>query len=337
MNVDYLSRRAAAYRCVAMLIAVVAGGTAGFVYTESDWSVWKSLYFTLITITTVGYGDEGVSDAGEIVATLLLVCGIGIFTYSISTLVQLAMDRDTAKARKMIKQVKSWKDHILVCGYGRMGETICRQLIDAGKQCAVIEEDDSRYQAALADGFVAIQGAAIEDEMLQLGGIEQAAAVVAAVNSDSDNMYIVVSARALNEKCAIIARAETESSGRKMEHAGASFAVLPHMMAGESVANAILNPRLAYAMRSNTSSANRITLREAKVSQHSELINCSIEEVGRQLGDLVFVAVESAEGEFIMRPSGKRVFEAGDVVFCAGRQEDIQTVCNAALPEVLAV
>ena len=330
MHTHYRVRDNAALRCALVLVVVVTTGTLGFLWTESEWTVWRALYFTLITITTVGYGDEGVSETGQIVATVLLVGGIGTFTYSISTLVQLAMDRESARARKMISKVKSWSHHVIVCGYGRMGESICRQLTDGGKRCVVIEEDDERFRDAIDDGFVAIQGAASEDDVLAIAGIERANAVVAAVNSDADNMYIVVSARALNHDCSIVARAETQSASQKMEHAGATFVVLPHMMAGESAATAILNPRLARAMRSTVSSEHRLTLGEATVLEDSELVGQTVQGFGRQLGDLVFVAIDTASGELVMRPPGQQNFAAGDVLICAGRQEDIQAVRKAA-------
>ena len=157
------------------------------------------------------------------------------------------------------------------------------------------------------------------------------------MNTDAENMYIIVSARAMNEDCAIIARAETKSAGQKMGRAGASFVVLPHMMAGETVATAILNPRLSKAMRSDSCPNSRLTLGEAIVQEDSSLVAKSMQELGGRLGDLVFVAIETADGNLIMQPPGGQTFNPGDVIICADTQGDIQEVSLAASSTALAI
>lgn len=320
----------AAVRCAVILLGVIAFGTYGFWCTEYDWTLWKSLYFTLITITTVGYGDQGLSETGQKFAAVMLIGGIAGFTYSITTLVQLAVDREGARARKLLRNVMDWENHVVVCGYGRMGQSICEQLRSGGKQCAVIEEDQELYELALENGFPAVLGSSSEDDSLVQAGVERAASVISAVNNDAENMYAVVSARDLNPHCSILARAESASAARKMERAGASFVVLPHMMAGESVASAVLHPRLTSAMQSSLNPDDRLTLGEAVIEEGSPLINQTIRDYGNEAGDLVFVALERVDGTLKMRPRGDQTFQASDVVICAGRTEDMQAFREAA-------
>lgn len=327
----------AALRCAVILLGVIVIGTFGFRCTEQSWTLWKSLYFTLITITTVGYGDQGLSETGQKFAAVMLLFGIGGFTYSITTLVQLAVDREGARARKLLRNVMDWENHVVVCGYGRMGQSICEQLRSGGKQCAVIEDKQELYELALENGFPAVHGSASEDESLVEAGVERAAAVISAVNNDAENMYAVVSARDLNPDCLVLARAETASAARKMERAGASYVVLPHMMAGESVASAVLHPRLTCAMQSSLNPSDRLTLGEAVVEEGSPLAAQAIMDYGRQAGDLVFVAIESADGTLKMRPRGDHTFQAGDVVICAGRKEDLKAFREAASGSLAAV
>ena len=117
----------AAVRCCSIISCVILVGTIGFFVIEKDWSLWQSLYFTLITITTVGYGDEGISSAGEKFAAFMLICGIGTFTYSLSALIQIAANYQAAMERKMQRQIDKMSGHIIVCGYGRIGHMICKE------------------------------------------------------------------------------------------------------------------------------------------------------------------------------------------------------------------
>ncbi|WP_218932423.1 potassium channel family protein [Adhaeretor mobilis] len=320
----------AVLRCVLILLGIVTFGTWGFWVTETDWTLWRSLYFTLITITTVGYGDQGLSETGQKFAAIMLLGGIGGFTYSITNLVQLTVNRDQAQARKLLRKTMDWESHVIVCGYGRMGQSICEQLRSGGKDCVVIEDDQEYYELAMENGFPAVHGCASEDESLVAAGIKRANSVITAVTNDAENMYAVVSARDLNPECSIISRAESASAARKMERAGATFVVLPHMMAGESVASAVLHPRLTSAMQSSNNPDDRLTLGEAVVEEGSELLEKTVMEYGKQAGDLVFVAVEREDGQLFMRPRGDQTFEVGDVVICAGRQEDVQAIREVA-------
>lgn len=328
------SRLTAAMRCAALMAVVVAGGTWGFWLIETEWGVWKSLYFTLITVTTVGYGDQGLSESGEKFAAVMLLSGIGCFTYSVSTLVHLALDRDAARKRKMQKTIDEFTDHTIVCGYGRMGRAICDQLIAGGQRCVVIECQEAGFEKAIEDGRPALHGVASEDDVLIAAGVERAKAVISVVDSDADNMYVVVSARGLNSQCSIVARAETDGAARKMERAGANFVVLPHRMAGENVAEAVLNPRLARVMRSGSENLDRLVLGETEVQPNSPLIGTTIQEFGVGAADLVFVAISRGEGELTMRPGGNQVIHEGDILLCAGRKRDLQFIQDAGCPSL---
>lgn len=314
----------AIFRCLAMLSVVICFGTLGFYVTE-NWTLWRCLYFTLITITTVGYGDQGVSPLGEVVATLLLVCGIGTFTYALSTLVQIAMDEEGARKRKMKKTIKDCSDHIIVCGYGRMGQTICSQLTRGNLQCVVIEQNEDSYQRAIEDGFLTLEGRASDDEVLLEAGVERARGVVCAVDSDAENMFITVTVRELNSDCLVVARAETDGTARKLRHAGATTTVSPHEMAGESAANSLLRPHLTRIM-SGADLEGQFEMGEAVIEKNSSLVGRSIEEFGRETTGLVFIAIRRACGKILVRPRGHDRFEAEDVVIFAGSDEDAYEV-----------
>ena len=187
-----------AVRCLVALAGVMVFGTVGFLVIEPDWDLWQSLYFTLITITTVGYGDDGLSPTGEKFASLLLLAGIGTATYSVSVLVQLAVGCQLAWRRNMQQHIDRLSDHIVVCGFGRIGKTICEQLSAAGVPFVVLEHDESAYQFALELGYPAAHGDATEDDMLRKVGVGRCRGVVCVTDSDAENTFITLSVRDLN-------------------------------------------------------------------------------------------------------------------------------------------
>lgn len=315
-------------QCVALLSMVVLAGTLGFFLTE-EWTLWRCLYFTLITISTVGYGDLGVSPLGEVVAALLLVCGIGTFTFSLSTLVQIATDEEGKRQRKMKREIDECSDHIIVCGYGRMGETICDQVRRAGMTVVVIERDDHNYIRSIDDGYLTLQGQASEDETLLAAGVMKARGIVCAVSSDAENMFICVSARDLNPECLVVARAESFNSGRKLKHAGATISISPQQMAGVSAANALLRPCLTNIM-SGDDLSGRFELGEAVVNAKSSLVGKSIDEFGHEAEGAVFIAIRRASGELVVRPRGRDRFATDDVIIFAGSDDDAVQVQTAA-------
>ncbi|TWT90046.1 Voltage-gated potassium channel Kch [Pseudobythopirellula maris] len=330
-------QRLAVGRCVGTLVAVLLIGTLGFHLIEERWTFWESFYFTLVTITTVGYGDYGLSEGGQQFAALLLLCGIGTFTYSLTTLVTIASDQEASTRRKMKKHIAGLEGHIIVCGYGRMGQMIIEETRHSGLECVVIERDDHGYEHAQSDGLLVIHGVASEDEILLRAGIERARGVVCAVDSDAENMFITVTARDLNPRCRVISRAESVDASRKLERAGAAMVVSPHQMAGKSVAAALLNPRLTRFLNNGEEDARRFELGEVEVAPGAPIIGQSIHEFGAEADGVVFVAIERKTGQFVLRPRGCEVFDEGDVVIFAGAGDGVDQIREAAFSEPVCV
>jgi voltage-gated potassium channel len=327
---DYV---AATVRCAMMMLLVICGGTLGFLLVEEHWSLWHSLYFTLITVTTVGYGDSGISPQGEVVAAILLLCGIGTFTFSLTTLMHIASDRQNAMRRKMNKLIGQCSNHFVICGYGRMGQAICRELADQGQTFLVIELDDANYARAVADKRIVIHGAASDDSILAQARIDQAAGVVCAVNSDAENMFITVSVRDLNKTCTIVARAESDAAARKMQRAGATKVVLPHQMAGESIARALVPQALEQATQPRVAGQQQLALCELIVEDHSELAGRPVSDVRELSDEVVAVAVETVSGEILLPPDEHYRFIPGDKVHLAGKPEKTARFCTLVTRE----
>ncbi|MEM6329185.1 MAG: potassium channel protein [Planctomycetota bacterium] len=324
------SEGSAIIRCALLLIGVIAVGTLGFHLIEEDWTLWDCFYFTIVTITTVGYGDYGLCRNGQAFAALLMVSGFGVFTYSLTTLVRIAADSDAARRRKMKRDISQCEGHIVICGYGRVGRTICAEVRRGGLDCVVIESSEQGYRKAVDDGRLVVHGHASEDEVLVLAGVKRARGIVCVVDSDAENMFITVSARDLNPDITIISRAESETAGQKLRRAGASLVVSPHQMAGETVANAVLNPRLSKFMGAACENRHLFRMGETVVHPGSELSGQTIEAFGGKAEGLVFIAIEREDGEMVIRPRGYEGFRDGDVVIYAGSPADTQFIQTAA-------
>ncbi|MEN1679842.1 MAG: potassium channel protein [Planctomycetota bacterium] len=329
-------RRAAA-RCILLLLGVVAVGTLGFDLLQPEWTWWECLYFTLITVTTVGYGDPGLTPWGQAFAAVLMVSGFGVFTYALTTLVTHASDTEAARRRTMKRKVSQCRDHIVICGYGRVGRPICQQITRGGLECVVIDSNECNAARAGDDGRLFVHGQASDDDVLKRAGVEHARGVVCAVDSDAENMFIAVSARELNPQCTIISRAESETSAHKLRRAGASLVVSPHQMAGETVATALLSPRLTKFMAAAEDLHHGFHLGEAEVLPGAELAGMTIQEFGCRAANLVFVAIERASGEMVIRPRGFEVFQEGDVVIYAGSSADADFLRGAATSCTMAI
>lgn len=311
-------------RCLVALLFVITFGTLGFMLVERDWGVWKSLFFTLITITTVGYGDEGLSSRGEVFAAFLLFFGIGTATYSLTSIVQIAVSYHTARKKRMQDKIDRLSDHFVICGFGRIGQTVCEHFAAAGLPFVVIDSDDHTIEDAVERGYLALDGNSTDDEALLAAGIARARGVICAVNSDAENIFVTLCAREMNKDAFIACRASTETAARRMERAGASLVVSPYTTAGQNIADAILRPRLADFLRNHRTSD--FELSELTVAGGSFFDGRSAREVGERFPSVVFVAVEREDLPTIVRPGGNQVFTAGDCITVAGDRTSLEQV-----------
>jgi len=312
-----------ALRCLTALAFVIAFGTIGFMLVERDWGPWKSLFFTLITITTVGYGDEGLSPNGEVFAAVLLLAGIGTATYSLTSLVQIAVNFHSAGKRKMQNKINRLTGHFIICGYGRIGHCLARQLSDAKVPFVIVDCEPRVIDAALEAGYLAMLGNSTDDEVLRLAGTERARGVICAINSDAENTFVVLCARDMNPDLFIASRASTDRCAQRIQRAGADVVVSPYTTAGQTIADAILRPRLAEFLRNHR--GGEMELGELVVTPTSELAGQTVLEVGTRFPRIAFVAVKR-DASTEIRPGGNLRFAAGDRVTMAGNREALEAI-----------
>ncbi|NCF68866.1 MAG: potassium channel protein, partial [Chloroflexi bacterium] len=198
------------------------------------WNISDALYMTAITLSTVGFGEvEELSSTGRIFTVLLIFLGVGVIVYSFSFMAEYVVSInmvDEIRKRRVKNMPKKFKDHVIICGYGRVGRSTARALQDSQRQIVIIDSDPARIVQALEAGFVALEGDASQDELLHESGLAQAWGIIVTTGQDSLNLFIVLSARTINPELFIIARANQANNEVKLQRAGANRVVSPYQI-----------------------------------------------------------------------------------------------------------
>jgi len=311
------------------LVVVVLGGTVGFVFIE-DLPAWRAFYFTMITITTVGYGDLGISEAGQQFTSVLLVGGIGVASYGVATIVEGVMSIQLSynRERWMRQKIESLSEHTIVCGYGAMGRSVVRELHQ--DKVVVVTDVEADLTAARDAGLLVVEGPPTEDDSLKAAGVARATNLVATEEDARDNMVVTLTARQLGPGLSIVARAGRDEDIPKLRRAGADRVVCPHQSFGSDVAQAILHPRIAEYLASSTREG-ALALAEIAVAVDSQLEGVQLADYGRGAGDrLSFVGLQRVGKPLKMPPSGQDVLQGGDVLIVAGDPEQIVQMSQLA-------
>ncbi len=316
-------------RAAALLVCLVLGGSFGLMAIEG-WSFWRSLFFTLITITTVGYGDQGISVAGERFALVLLLVGIGLASYTFALFVQSLVSDQFAWRRRMRARIRELRDHTIVCGHGRMGRTVCEELEASGVPFVVVDADPEAVSRAIERGWLAIVGHASEDEVLLEAGLERASHLVIAFDSEQDNIVTALTARGLHPRIQILARAEREGEVRKLMRAGATRTISPYHLGGIEIANAITRPRIADFLARTGRAKSDVALADVLIEEGSTLAGRELREIGQQEATHVsFVTLERDGKPPMTPPRGTERLRPGDLLIVAGDPEQIAWMRDA--------
>jgi len=223
----------------------------------------------------------------------------------------------------MNKQIKRLSAHFVVCGFGRIGKTVCAELHEHNIPLVVVESDPVGFQQAIECGYLSIQGNSTDDDVLHEAGVSLAAGVVCVVNSDAENVFIALSAREMNNDALIASRADAEGAARKIARAGASLVVSPYTTAGTNIASAILQRHVPHLLRDQEYRKSNLELRELAIDSDSPLIGQVIGVTCAIHPSIVIVAIRRLSSEVIMRPDEDTQILQGDVCTVAGHPEDL--------------
>lgn len=318
----------------AILLAILVLGSLGFVWLE-DWSFMDALYMTVTTLTTVGYGEVHPLNAlGKVYNMVLILAGMGVLIYIITSLARVVVEGEIADAlgkRKLLKRIKRLSGHYIICGYGRLGEIISRQLKERGIPLVVVENNLELIKELDQSGYYFVSGDATREEILQEAGIERARGLVSVVHSDASNVYIVLTARSLNPDLFIVARGEESGSRQKLLRAGADKVESPYELGGRKMAHTILRPTVTTLMELAMHEGVEWSMEEVAVGTTSSMIGLPLKDSGiRQQYGLIVVAIKRADGEMLFNPSPLAPVLAGDTLILIGMRKNLE-----ALEEIL--
>ena len=312
----------------AVLLIVVAG-TVGYMVLE-DMSALEALYMTVITLSTVGFKEvRNPSEAGRVFTILLILGGVGTMTYGLATLIEFVVGGQLTgiyRRRAVRRQLDNLRNHYIVCGYGRVGEAVAREFAAERVPFVVIDVDPEVVQRVEADGFLGIEGDASEDAVLEEAGIGRARGLVAAVDSDADNIFVTLSARTLNPGLLIVARANVEESARKLQKVGADHVISPYSIGGKKMATLMLKPLVNDYLEVVTGGGEiEFRLEEFSLNDTCEIVGKSIGEleVRTRTGATILAVRHGATGIFDTNPSPDLVLQDGDVLIAIGTPVDI--------------
>jgi len=315
-------------RIIIILLAVMLVGTAGYMVIEG-WSFLDAVFMTIITLSTIGYGEvHPLSDTGRIFSIVLIFLGVGGMSYALTTMVQYFMGGELALImgrRKMKDRIQNLKDHIILCGYRRVGREVARVFEEEGMPFVVIDIDQGAIEKAAADGCLYILGDATSDETLKRAGIMKARALVAALGNDVDNVYITLSAKDMRPDLFVVSRFSTPESESRLKQVGADRLISPHSMGGRRMALLTLRPLVVdFIDTIMHSRKGEMMLENVKVAVGSEAAGLNVKDGSRIWGATAILAIKKKNGNLIANPPGDMPIDVGDELVVIGTREQLK-------------
>jgi voltage-gated potassium channel len=307
---------------------LVAAGTLGYWLIEG-WTPFDALYMTVITLTTVGYGEtHPLSTAGRAFTIVLLLGGVFVLLFAATEVIRAVVSGEVQAAlgkQLMERNLAELKDHIIICGYGRMGRAVAKEFSVAGEPFVIVDRDEAALKDFDLPHGLALPGDATFDDTLRKAGVPRARALVTVTASDADNLYITLSARLLNDKVFIVARTDTHPAEQKLIRAGANRVVSPHATGGFRVAQAVLRPTVVDFIELATRTEHlELQIEESQVAPNSPLVGANLRDSRlRQDRGIIIVAMKKASGEMVYNPPAEAVMEAGDILITLGHRKQV--------------
>ncbi len=313
-----------------LLLSVIAIGTAGYVLITGG-SFIDALYMTIISVTTVGYKEAfPLTSAGKIFTIILIVTGLGLVFYFFNTIIEDTMEgriRRILGRRKMVKNMAKMSHHVVIAGFGRMGEAVCRELEEARVDFIIIENSQQRFQVAEERNYNVLNANATDEDVLKAAGLEKARVLLSLLSEDADNLFTILTAREINPEICIITRAVDSSSEKKLYKAGATRVVLPYELTSHRIVRMVEKPNVVDFFDFLLSSQQySLSLEERIVSAKSNLNGLAIRDAGfRERFNAIIVAV-ARKGEMIFNPGPDFVLLSEDILILIGEREALLSI-----------
>ncbi|WP_243450356.1 potassium channel protein [Desulfosporosinus sp. Sb-LF] len=316
------------------LLVTLTVGIVGLILTE-HLSLARAIYLTVQTITTVGYGDvEAHTNAGHILLVFLMLGGVGVMFYFAGLMMSFLIEGQMAGVygrRKMNKKIDQLKDHIIVCGAGRVGKQVLYRLRKEGAQCVVIEQNDDLARQLIEEGFLVIHSDATQDETLKRAYIYKAKGLISALPEDSLNVFVTLTAKGLNPGIHVVARMDQLESEKKLLRAGADKVISPATLGGWRMAMSILKPISVDYIETVIHDHNiEMEMVELRVDQGSCLVGQTLSTSGikRQTGAMVLAILR--DNQVISNPGADEKIFQGDLLIVLGLREQLHRLEDVA-------
>lgn len=309
------------------LAVIIAISVTGYMLIEG-WSFIDALYMTVIPLTTVGYYEiHPLSQAGRIFAMIIIVGGVGAAIFTITGLIQYLFEGEFSnrlRRRRMINKIAALNDHFIICGYDRVGREVAHVFTDEDVSFVIVDRDQEIVDQARQAGHPVLQGDATSDEVLKQAGVERARGLVAALGSDIDNTYVVLSARGLNPRLMLVARASSEDAEIKLRRAGADRVILPQHLGGRRMALLALRPLVVEFVDTIMHSRElELLLEEIEVTGKCQFSGRSLAEARDQAEGAIILAIKKKSGQLIANPPKTTGIEIGDQLVVMGTREQL--------------
>jgi len=313
------------------ILATLLIGTVGFTVIE-HWAPFDAFYMTLTTMTTVGYGEiHELSGAGRVFNSFLIIFGTTSIFIAIGAMTQTIIELefgDLLGKRRSKRMIDKLTDHYIICGYGRVGRGAANELLHAGAPFVVVDISPERVEGAMRAGMLAVAADSTRDETLRQVGIERARGLVAALATDADNLFVLLSAKVLNPKIYLAARAAEEGAEEKMRRAGADAVFAPYSITGHRLAQSLLRPHVVQFLDFTTKNIGEdIALEQLRVGEGSGAATKTIREMqlGRDIGVIV-MAIRKGNGSMIFNPPADTGVQVGDYLIVMGRSDNLRNL-----------
>ncbi len=313
-----------------LLLAVFTIAVVGY-RLLGDYSWLESVWMIVITISTVGYGESStLSPTLQLLTIFVILVGMSAAAYTFGGLIQLLLAGEIDRLiglRRMTVEIANMKDHVIICGFGRMGQSLAAELQSQHRKLVILELNPERLREADTLGYACLSGDATEDATLMSAGIDRAKTMVAALSGDAENVFLTLTARNLSPKLQIVARADHVSTEKKLRQAGADRVVMPTVVGSRQMARVITRPTTADLMElvSQREFAD-LELDELRISENSKLIGMTVgDSLAHRDHNLLMVAIQTAAGKLTFNPKASHHFAPNEVVILMGHTGDIES------------
>lgn len=312
-----------------LLCFIVLSGTAGFVAIDG-YSWFDAFYMTITTITTVGYQEvHPLSRAGRIFNSFLILFGVSAMFLAVGAMTQTIIElelQDRYGKRRTRRMINHLHDHFIVCGFGRVGRNASYEFQRASVPFLVLDRDEQRVAKAAAAGMLALAADATRDDSLREAGVLKAKGLIAALPSDAENLFIILSAKTLNPRLTIVTRVSEEEAGEKLRRAGADTVFTPYTMAGRQLADALLRPHVVEFLDfSRNNIGPKVTMEQVCVAPKSPFTSTTLGHLLEpRNSDVIVLAIRRQEGETVFNPPPDFEIRAGDFLIVIGERPGLQ-------------